>query len=229
MTTYRVLVFATVILAATFFIISVAAYGIAAMRIAAAADVNTSSSASGVNAQPANQSAQSSLQVQNASTATDVPTQTSTIPLIPVQLVVANQTVSQQATPSASATPEPSQTAASVSATPTAAASGNSANSVETTTNATQPAADNGSLAPIPPVSIGGVGNGLMLIILSSYATAIVVLALMRYWSVSFNEDAEPSRELNNAASAQLESSAYTTLKISNPGTLSKGRERRHD
>jgi hypothetical protein len=190
-------------------------FSVATVRVAIAADLNASAPASGVSGQatpyqiPASPSP---AQAQNAST--DPLSQTPAFPLVPFQLTIANQTVSEPTSPSPSATLGPSQTEEVPSAASSAdAASGSAAHSADTvTTNVTQPVADNGSLAPIPPVSGGGGGSGLILMISLSYGTAIVVLALMRYWSFSFDEGGESSSELNNADVVYGRGSAYSTL-----------------
>jgi hypothetical protein len=85
-----------------------------------------------------------------------------------------------------------------------------------------QPTADNGSLAPIP-VSAGGGGSGLILVISLSCGTAIVVLALMRYWSFSFDEGAESPPDLDNADIVYVSGSAYSTLENVEYGHAAEG------
>ena len=189
---------------------------LAAIYPAAANDVNTSARASGASGQSTPNeisSSPSAAQIQNTSTIADLQSQTLTIPLVPVQLTVANQTVSGPTSSSASATVGASQTGAAASVAPSAdTAADNAANPADAvTTNVTQPTADNGSLAPIP-VSAGGGGSGRILVISLSYGTAIVVLALMRYWSFSFDEGAESPPDLNNADVVYVPGSAYSTL-----------------
>ena len=187
---------------------------LAAIHPAAANDVNTSAPASGASGQPTPNeisSSPSAAQIQNTSTIADLQSQTLTIPLVPFQLTVANQTVSGPTSSSTSATVGASQTGGAVAPSADTAA-GNAANHQDAvTTNVTQPTADNGSLAPIP-VSAGGGGSGLILAISLSYGTAIVVLALMRYWSFSFDEGAESPPDLNNADVVYVPGSAYSTL-----------------
>ncbi|MGD0717130.1 MAG: hypothetical protein ABR979_03560 [Halobacteriota archaeon] len=170
---------------------------LATIHPAAATDVNASAPA----------------QMQNTSTSTiaDPQSQTLTIPLVPFQLIVANQTVSDPTSSGTSATVGASQPGGSVAPSADTTA-GNAANPTDAvTTNVTQQTADNGSLAPIP-VSAGGGGSGLILVISLSYGTAIVVLALMRYWSFSFDEGTESLSDLNNADVVYVPGSAYSTL-----------------
>jgi hypothetical protein len=169
---------------------------LATIHPAAAIDVNASAPA----------------QTQNTSTILDPQSQTLTISLVPFQLIIANQTVSEPASSSSSATVGASQSGGAPSATPSAdTVAGNAANpAAAVTTNVTQPTADNGSLVPIP-VSAGGGGGGLILVISLSYGTAIVVLGLMRYWSLLFDEEAESRPDLN-ADVVYVPGSAYSTL-----------------
>ncbi len=204
-------------LSATMIVAALVCFSVlATIRPAAATDVNASAPASGASGQPTpyeTLSSPSLAQTQSTSTITDPQSQTLTIPLVPFQLTVANQTVSEPTSSSASATVGASQNGGAPSAAPSAdPAAGNAANSRgAVTTNVTQPTADNGSLAPIL-VSAGGGGSGLILVISLSYGTAIVVLALMRYWSFSFDEGEEASPDLNNADVVDVPSSAYSTL-----------------
>jgi hypothetical protein len=150
-------------------------------------------------------------QTQNTSTIADLESQTLTIPLVPFQLIVANQTVSEPTPSGTSATVGANQPGGSVAPSADTAA-GNAANPTDAvTTNVTQQTADNGSLAPIP-VSAGGGGSGLILVISLSYGTAIVVLGLMRYWSFSFDEGTESLPDLDNADVVYVPGSAYSTL-----------------
>jgi hypothetical protein len=209
--TKRLLLCATMIVA-TLLCFSV----LATIRPAAANDVNASAPASGASGRPTPYEILSSPsldQTQSTSAITDPQAQTLTIPLVPFQLTVANQTVSEPISSSASATVGASQTGGAPSSALSAdPAAGNAANPTgAVTTNVTQPTADNGSLAPIPG-SVGGGGSGLILVISLSYGTAIVVLALMRYWSFSFDEGEESSPDLNNADVVDVPSSAYSTL-----------------
>jgi hypothetical protein len=189
---------------------------LAAMHPAAANDVYTSAPASGMLGQPTpneSSSSPSAAQIQNPSTIADLPSQTLTIPLMPFQLTVANQTVSEPTSSSAPATVAASQNGGAASIAPNAdTAAGNAANPADAvTTNVTQQTADNGSLAPIP-VSAGGGGGGLILVISLSCGTATVFLALMRYWSFSFDAEAESPSDLNNADVVHVSGSAYSTL-----------------
>ncbi|HYC19725.1 MAG TPA: hypothetical protein VEF35_03780 [Candidatus Bathyarchaeia archaeon] len=201
--------------------------GLAAIHPAAATAVNTSAPASGESGQPTPYEMSSntpSAQTQPTSTIADLQSQTLTIPLVPSQLIVANQTVSEPTSSSTSATVGASQAGGAASVEPTAdTAAGNAANPAEVvTTNVTQPAADNGSLAPIP-VSAGGGGSGLILVISLSYGTAIVVLALMRYWSFSFDEAAESPPDLIAEDVVYVRGSAYSTLESTLYGYIPKG------
>ena len=132
-------------------------------------------------------------QMQNTSTIAD-PTVTNAYDSVSALFnsSFANQTVSEPTPSGTSATVGASQPGGALSVAPSAdTAAGNAANPTDAvTTNVTQQTADNGSLAPIP-VSAGGGGSGLILVISLSYGTAIVVLALMRYWSFSFDEGTE--------------------------------------
>ena|SRR5271157_5580756 len=170
---------------------------LATIHLAAATEVNASAPA----------------QTQNISTIVDPQSQTPTIPLVPFQLIVANQTVSEPTSSNASATIGASQTGEAPTVAPSAdPAAANAANPADAvTTNVTQPAANNGSLAPIP-ISAGGGGSDLILLLSLSYGTAIVVLALMRYWSFSFAEGEELPPDLNNADIVYVPGSAYSTL-----------------
>ena len=201
--------------------------GLAAIHPAAATDVNTSAPASGASGQPTPYEMSSntpSAQTQTTSTIADLQSQTLTIPLVPSQLIVANQTVSEPMSSSTSATVGASQAGGAASVEPSAdTAAGNAANPADVvTTNVTQPTADNGSLAPIP-VSAGGGGSGLILVISLSYGTAIVVLALMRYWSFSFDEAAESPPDLINKDVVYVRGSAYSTLESALYSYIPKG------
>ena len=90
----------------------------------------------------------------------------------------------------------------------------------------TVPSAASGPLAPIAVSALSG-GSGLILV---SYGTAIVVLGVMRYWSVSFDDEAEStskpdesSLELNNGNVVYLRGSAYFRLE-----NVEYGRAGRH-
>ena len=196
---------------------------LAVIHPAAASNVNTSAPASGASGQPAPyeiSSNTSSARTQTTSTIADPQSQTLTIPLVPFQLTVANQTVSEPTSSSASATVGASQAGGAPSAD---TAAGNAANPADAvTTNVMQPTADNGSLAPIP-VSAGGGGSGLILVISLSCGTAIVVLALMRYWSFSFDEGAESPPDLDNADIVYVSGSAYSTLENVEYGHAAEG------
>jgi hypothetical protein len=85
-----------------------------------------------------------------------------------------------------------------------------------------QPTANNGSLAPIP-VSAGGGGSGLILVISLSCGTAIVVLALMRYWSFSLDEGAELPPDLITKDVVYVRGSAYSTLESAEYSYIPKG------
>jgi len=175
---------------------------LATIHPAAATDVNASAPA----------------QTQNTST---IESQTLTIPLVPFQLIVANQTVSEPTSSGTSATVGANQPGGSVA--PSADTASNAANPTDAvTTNVTQQAADNGSLAPIP-FSAGGGGGGFILVISLSYGTAIVVLALMRYWSFSFDEGTESLPDLNNADVVYVPGSAYSTLENVEYGHTAEG------
>jgi hypothetical protein len=188
---------------------------LAAIHPAAATDFNTSAPTSGANGQPTlNEisSSPSAAAIHNTSTVADLQSQTLTIPLVPFQLTIANQTVSGPTSSRTSATVGASKTGGAPSVAPSAdTAAGDAANPADAVTaNVTQPTADNGSLAPIP-VSAGGGGSGLLLAISLSFGTAIVVLALMRYWSFSFDEEAESPPDFN-ADVVHVPGSAYSML-----------------
>jgi hypothetical protein len=189
---------------------------LAAIHPAAATDVNTSAPASGASGQPTPyemSSNTSSAQTQTTSTIVDLQSQTLTIPLVPFQLIVANQTVSEPTSSSTSATVGASQAGGAASVEPSAdTAAGNAANPADAvTTNVTQPRADNGSLVPIP-VSAGGGASGLPLMISLSYGTAIVVLGLMRYWSFSFDRGVKSPPDLITEDVVYVQGSAYSRL-----------------
>jgi hypothetical protein len=227
MTVRRLLSFCGVMMFVALLCFSVTISGTNMIGLAVAADVNTTAPASNTSGQISPyqiSSSPSPAQTQSAAAA-DSLSQIPTIPLVPFQLTVANETVLQPTQSNASATVGASQAAESSNVVPSAdAASGAAAHTAEVvSTNVTQPAADNGSLAPIPPVSGGGGGNGLILVISLSYGTAIVVLAVMRYWSFSFDEGAESPPKFDDASVAYRRGSAYSTLESVENGLTVEG------
>jgi hypothetical protein len=79
----------------------------------------------------------------------------------------------------------------------------------------------------MPVLTVGG-PSGLILV---SYGTAIVVLGVMRYWSFSFDDGTEYSREmaesspeLNNANVVYVRGSAYSMLENVEYGHTAEGR-----
>ena len=203
--------------------LSVVISGLATIRPAAAADDNASAPAPGASGQSTPDqiaSSPSSAPTQSTSTTADLQSQTPTISLVPYQLTAANQTVSEPTSSSASATVGASETGGAPSADTASESAAHPADAV--TTNVTQPAPENGSLAPIP-VSAGGGGSGLILLTLLSYGAAIIVLGVMRYWSFSFDEGAEFSPELNNANVVYVRGSAYSALENVEYGRTAEG------
>jgi len=201
---------------------SVVALGLAMIHPAAAADV----SASGASAQLTPNEIALSLPapVQSPSTIA-AQSQTPTVPLVPFQLTIASQTVSKPITLSALTTVGASQTGPSAGLTADMASS-NSAPPADTVTTNVKPAGS-GSLALMPVLTVGG-PSGLILV---SYGTAIVVLGVMRYWSFSFDEGTESSREmaessseLNNANVVYVRGSAYSMLENVEYGHTAEGR-----
>jgi len=200
---------------------SVVAFGLATIR-PAAADV----SASGASGQLTPNEIALSLPAQAQSTSTiAAQSQTPTIPLVPFQLTIADQKVSESTSLSALTTIGASQTGPSAGLTADMASS-NSAPSADSVTTNVKPAAS-GSLALMPVSALGG-PTGLILV---SYGTAIVVLGVMRYWSFSFDEGTESSREmtkssseLNNANVVYVRGSAYSTLDNVEYGHTADGR-----
>jgi len=200
----------------------VTAFGPVAICPAAAADINTSTPAAGSSGQLAPYEISSSLSLapQSTSTIADPQSQTPTIPLVPFQLTVANQTVSEPASLSVLATVGASQTPGAPSAN---AAAGNAAPPADAIT---QPTTNNGSPALIP-VSVGAGGSGLILV---SYGTAIVVLGVMRYWSISFDDAADSSFEVGDTSPefhsesvGYARDSAYSTIDIVEYGYTAEG------
>lgn len=189
---------------------SVVAFGLATIRPAAAADV----SASGASGQLTPNEIALSLPAPAQSTPTiAAQSQTPTIPLVPFQLTIADQKVSEPTSLSTLATIGASQTGPSAGLTADMASSNSAPLADSVTTNVKT--AGSGSLALMPVSAVGG-PTGLILV---SYGTAIVVLGVMRYWSFSFDEGTESSREmadsspeLNNANVVYVRGSAYSTL-----------------
>ena len=222
MTVQRTLVLSVMIIAALL-CLSVVISGLATMRPAAAADDNASASAPGASGQSTSDqivSSPASAPTQSTSTTADLQSQTPTISLVPYQLTAANQTVSEPASSVASATVAANETGGVPSADTASENAARPADAV--TTNVTQPAPENGSLAPIP-VSAGGGGSGLILLTLLSYGAAMIILAVMRYWSFSFDEGSEPSSELNNANVVYVRGSAYSALENVEYGRTAEG------
>ena len=222
--TVRRLLFLSAMIVAALLCFSVVISGLAIIRLAAAADVNASAPASGATEQPTPYDVTSSLSpapTQSTSTIADLQSQTPTISLVPYQLTAANQTVSEPTSSSASATVGASETGGVPSADTASENAARPADAV--TTNVTQPAPENGSLAPIP-VSAGGGGSGLILLTLLSYGAAVIVLGVMRYWSFSFDEGAEFSPELNSANVVDVRGSAYSALENVEYGGTAEGR-----
>jgi hypothetical protein len=219
----RRLLFLSVMIVAALLCLSVVISGLATIRPAAAADDNASAPAPGASGQPtADQIATSpaSAPTQSTSTIADLQSQTPTISLVPYQLIAANQTVSEPTASSASTTVGASETGAALSADTASESAAHPADAV--TTNVTQPTAENGSLASIP-VSAGGGGSGIILLTLLSYGTAMIVLAVMLYWSFSFDEGTELSPELNNVNVVYVRGSAYSALENVEYGRTTEG------
>jgi hypothetical protein len=221
--TVRRLLFLSVMIVAAFLCLSVVISGLVTIRPVAAADDNASAPAPGASGQSTSDqiaSSPSSASTQSTSTTTDLQLQTPTFSLVPYQLTAANQTVSEPTSSSASATVGASETGGVPSADTASENAARPADAV--TTNVTQPAPENGSLAPIP-VSAGGGGSGLILLTLLSYGAAMIILAVMRYWSFSFDEGAVSSPELNNANVVYVRGSAYSALENVEYGRTAEG------
>ena len=216
------LLFCATTIVAMLLCFSVVALGLAMIRPAAAADV----SASGASGQLTPNEIALSLPapVQSPSTIA-AQSQTPTVPLVPFQLTIASQTVSEPITLSALTTVGASQTGPSTGLTADMASS-NSAPPADAVNTNVKPAGS-GSLALMPVLTVGG-PSGLILV---SYGTAIVVLGVMRYWSFSFDEETESSREmaesspeLNNANVVYVRGSAYSMLDNVEYGLTAEGR-----
>jgi hypothetical protein len=207
--TIQKIVFCATMIVAILLSLSALTFGLVTIRPVAAANINGSTPSS-LSLSP----------TQSKSAITDPQSQTPTIPLVPFQLTIANQTVAEPASLSVLAMVGASETGGALSAN---TASGNAAPPADAvTTNVPQLTANNGSLALIP-VSAGAGGSGLILV---SYGAAIVVLGVMRYWSFSFDEDAESSLEgvesspeLNSENVVYMQDSAYSTIDIVEYGT----------
>jgi len=197
---------------------SMTIFGLVAIHLAAAAEVNAPVSAGTGQLTPQEISLLSSSPAATQSTATiaDPQSNTPVISLVPFQLTIANHMVSEPTSLSALAMGGTRQSGG---------APGAAASAVTTSGNAA-PSAASGSLVPIA-VSALGSGSGLILV---SYGTAIVVLGVMRYWSFSFDDGAESSSapgqtsgELNNANVVYVRGSAYLRLE-----NVEYGRAGRH-
>jgi hypothetical protein len=226
MTVQRQLFLRTTAIVALLLCSSVLLSGLASVCIAAAIDFNTSAPALRSIEQTVPQDPQPSpiaAMTQTTSTALDPLSQSPVISLVPFELPSADQTAG--ATPSSTPTtlgPSPGDTAAN--AAPVAGTTSDDAAPPADafTTNVTQPAANNASLATIP-VSNGGSGNGLLILTAFSYGAAVIVLALMRYWSFSFNEDAEPSSDSRSVDLAKASGAAHSALETVDYGRLTQG------
>jgi len=142
------------------------------------------------------------------------------LPLVPAQAATpteqaANTTaitppsLSGQVTPGLSPGQVASGAAPSINATPVAAMQ--PPNLV--TSNVTQPATGNGSVAPLG--SLFG-GEKTFLPIAGSSGTAVVVLATMLYWSFSYDEDTEPSLDVIDEVAPLVV--AYSTIETQDYG-----------
>jgi hypothetical protein len=205
--------FATVIVTALL-CLSLLLSGLASVRLVGAVDFNIIAPASGDNTQPPQASPQSSVTsaTQTATTADEL-SQTPLTPLVPFELPVANQTTLGSAPSSTPTVSGSSFGDGAPSAGPVAdTMAGNAAPSADASpVNVTQPTANNASLAQIP-MSQGGSGNSLLFLTALSYGAAVIVLAVMRYWSFSFDEASRPAPDLGGADVAVARGAAYSTL-----------------
>jgi|GEM_PF-5904693 len=145
------------------------------------------------------------------------------LPLVPAQAA----TPTEQAAKTTATTPlsgqvtlglSPSQMASS--ATPsintTPAASMQPPNLV--TSNVTQPATGNGSVAPLGSLFGGG---KTLLSIAGSSGTAVVVLATMLYWSFSYDEGTEPPLDVIGELTPLV--ATYSTIETQDYGQTTSG------
>ena len=183
---------------------SMAIFGLAAIRPALAAEVNAPVSAGAGQLTPQEITLSSSSPPATQSVTIADPQSDPTISIVPFQLTIADHTVSEPTPLGALAMAGTSQG----SGAPSAAAS-----TVTTSVNA--PSAASWQLAQTAVSAVGGGGR----LILVSYGTAVVVLVVMRYWSVSFDDGAEStsepdqtSLELNNANVVYVRGSEYIRL-----------------
>ena len=86
------------------------------------------------------------------------------------------------------------------------------------TPNITQPATDNGSLAPLGSLLGGG---KTLLSLVGSGGTAVVVLALMLYWSFSYDEDEELPLDVTGESTPLV--ATYFTIETQDYGQASDG------
>lgn len=202
--------------------------GLALVHIAGAADLNTSAPGLRGNGQPVQQEllpTSITPATQTTSTVADPLSQTPVNPLVPFEPPSANQTAAGSTAPSAPVAPGPIPNDGAANATVADTTSGDAAPPADAfTTSVTQPAADNASLAAVPVShSGGGGGNGLLVLTALSYGAAVIVLALMRYWSFSFDEGAEPSPDSRSADLATASGAAYATLETVDYGRSNHG------
>jgi hypothetical protein len=191
--------------------------GLALVYKAEAADLYTSAPALRGNVQPVlPELLPTSIApaTQTTSTVAELLSQTPVNPLVPFETLTVNQTAAGSAAPSAPVAPGSIPNDGAANATVADTTSGDAAPPADAfTTNVTQPAAENGSLAAVPVLhSGGGGGNGLFVLTASSYGAAVIILALMWYWSFSFNEGAESPPDSRSADLATASGAAYTTL-----------------
>jgi hypothetical protein len=226
MTVQRTLfLFATVIVTALL-CLSLLLSGLASVRLVGAVDFNIVAPASGGNTQPPEASPQSSVTspTQTAITFADQLSQTPLTPLVPFELPVANQTTLESA-PSSTPTVSGSSVGDGVpSAGPLAdTIAANAAPSADAfPVNVTQSRADNASFAQIP-MSQDGSGNSFLFLTALSYGTAVIVLAVMRYWSFSFDEASSPAPDSRSADVDVARGAAYSTLEAFDYGRSNRG------
>ncbi|MGZ4926287.1 MAG: hypothetical protein ACXV4B_07540 [Halobacteriota archaeon] len=201
--------------------------GLALVHVARAADLNTSAPASWGNGLPVSQEllpTSIAPATQTTSTEADPLSQTPVNPLVPFEPPIANQTAAGSTALSAPIAPRsiPYDGAANVTvADPTSGDATPLAYAY--TTHATQPAAENASLAAVPVSHSGGGGNSLLVLTALSYGAAGIVLALMRYWSFSFDEGAGLPPDSRSADLATASGPAYATLEIVDYGRSNHG------
>lgn len=149
------------------------------------------------------------------SSPSELSSQTPFNPLVPSVLQSQNQTAAEVTSSAPPVTLEPTAgNEVAYASPPAAATSQDAAPQIQLfITNETRPEANNASLAAIQ-VSQGSSLNGLLTLTVLSYAAAGVVLAVLRYWSFSFNEDDESSGDSRSTGQADVNDVGYSMLEI---------------